>query len=266
MLGLIGTPSFATIRGLGALEFRRPLADSLMKAVVLAAGRGTRMKALTADCPKPMLPLAGRPMLAHQLERFATAGVGEACIVIGYKGEMIREYFADSPPAGIKLSYVVQHEPNGTGSAALLAKDFVGEGPFLLTFGDIIVDPQVYSELIERGPGAEMVLALTHVDDPYRGGAVYVEADRVVKIVEKPPKGTSTTNFLCAGVYLFRDRFFESLAGLGLSARGEYDLTDAISEVVSSGKTVRFFEVPGFWRDVGRPEDLEPASRHVSQP
>ena len=78
-----------------------------MKAVVLAAGRGTRMKALTYDCPKPMLPLAGRPMLAHQLERFAAAGVDEACIVIGYKGEMIREYFAANPPEGIKLSYVV---------------------------------------------------------------------------------------------------------------------------------------------------------------
>ena len=190
-----------------------------MKAVVLAAGRGTRMKALTADCPKPMLPLAGRPMLAHQLDRFAGAGVDEACIVIGYKGEMIREHFAGNPPAGIKLSYVVQDEPNGTGSAALLAKDFVGEGPFLLTFGDIIVDSQVYTELIERGSGAEMVLALTRVDDPYRGGAVYVEAERVVRIVEKPPKGTSTTNFLCAGVYLFHDRIFEALAGLGLSAR-----------------------------------------------
>lgn len=235
-----------------------------MKAVVLAAGRGTRMKALTADCPKPMLPLAGRPMLAHQLERFAAAGVDEACIVIGYKGEMIREYFAANPPAGIELSYVVQHEPNGTGSAALLAKDFAAGGPFLLTFGDIIVDSQVYTELISRGRGAEMVLALTHVDDPYRGGAVYVEAERVVKIVEKPPKGTSTTNFLCAGVYLFQDRIFEALGRLKLSARGEYDLTDTISEAVSLGKTVRYFDVPGFWRDVGRPEDLEPASRYVS--
>ena len=235
-----------------------------MKAVVLAAGRGTRMKALTADCPKPMLPLAGRPMLAHQLERFAAAGVAEACIVIGYKGEMIREYFAANPPAGIELSYVVQHEPNGTGSAALLAKDFAAGGPFLLTFGDIIVDSQVYTELISRGHGSEMVLALTHVDDPYRGGAVYVEAERVVKIVEKPPKGTSTTNFLCAGVYLFQDRIFEALGRLKLSARGEYDLTDTISEAVSLGKTVRYFDVPGFWRDVGRPEDLEPASRYVS--
>ena len=158
-----------------------------------------------------------------------------------------------------------QHEPNGTGSAALLAKDFAVGGPFLLTFGDIIVDSKVYTELIEREPGAEMVLALTYVDDPYRGGAVYVESGRVVRIVEKPPKGTSTTNFLCAGVYLFQDRIFEALAGLKLSARGEYDLTDAISEAVRSGKTVRFFDVPGFWRDVGRPEDLEPASRHVSR-
>jgi dTDP-glucose pyrophosphorylase len=224
------------------------------------------MKSLTDDRPKPMLPLAGRPMLAHQMDCFAAAGVRQVCVVIGYRGEMIREYFDAHPPAGIELTYVVQAEPTGTGSAALLAQEFAAGGPFLLTFGDIIVDPQVYTELIERAPGSEMVLALTYVDDPYRGGAVYVEDGRVVRIIEKPPKGTSTTNFLCAGIYLFTDRVFASLAGLTLSARGEYDLTDAISDAVHSGKTVRYFEVPGFWRDVGRPEDLKPASDYVSQP
>ncbi len=237
-----------------------------MKAVVLAAGRGTRMKSLTDDRPKPMLPLAGRPMLAHQMDRFAAAGVRQVCLVIGYRGELIREYFTANPPAGIELTYAVQSEPNGTGSAALLAEEFAAGDPFLLTFGDIMVDPQVYTALIERAPGAEMVLALTYVDDPYRGGAVYVDDSQVVRIVEKPPKGTSTTNFLCAGVYLFNARIFSSLAGLTLSPRGEYDLTDAISDAVHSGKTVRYFEVPGFWRDVGRPEDLEPASDYVSQP
>jgi NDP-sugar pyrophosphorylase family protein len=236
-----------------------------LSAIVLAAGRGTRMKSLTDNCPKPMLPLAGRPMLAHLMDRLAAAGIRQACVVIGYRGEMIREYFAANPPPGIELHYAVQGDPTGTGSAALLAKEFAAGDPFLLTFGDILVDPQVYSALFALKHGAEMVLALTNVEDPYRGGAVYVEDGQVVRIVEKPPKGTSTTNFLCAGVYVFEERLFGALAGLRLSARGEYDLTDAISDAVHGGRTVRYFEVPGFWRDVGRPEDLQPASDYIRQ-
>lgn len=224
------------------------------------------MQSLTDDCPKPMLPLAGRPMLAHQVDRFAAAGIARVCIVIGYRGQMIRDYFERHPPSGVELEYVVQSEQNGTGSAALLARDFAAGGPFLLTFGDILVDPQVYTELFKLAPGAEQVLALTEVDDPYRGGAVYVEGGRVTRIVEKPPKGTSTTNFLCAGIYVFNDSVFDALERLTLSERGEYDLTDAISAAVRAGKSVRYFAVPGFWRDVGRPEDLAPAAEYIQQP
>lgn len=224
------------------------------------------MQSLTDDCPKPMLPLAGRPMLAHQVDRFAAAGIARVCIVIGYRGQMIRDYFERHPPSGVELEYVVQSEQNGTGSAALLARDFAAGGPFLLTFGDILVDPQVYTELFKLAPSAEQVLALTEVDDPYRGGAVYVDGGRVTRIVEKPPKGTSTTNFLCAGIYVFKDGVFEALENLTLSARGEYDLTDAISGAVRAGKSVKYFVVPGFWRDVGRPEDLAPATEYIQQP
>ena len=239
--------------------------DQPRKAVVLAAGRGTRMKSLTDDCPKPMLPLAGRPMLAHQMDRFAAAGIRSVCLVIGYRGDLIRDYFQANPPEGIDLHYSVQSEPTGTGSAALLAKDFAAGEPFLLTFGDILVNPNVYSELFTRKSGAEMVIALARVDDPYRGGAVYVEGDRVVRIIEKPPKGTSTTNFVSAGVYVFEAHVFKALANLKLSERGEYDLTDAIAEAVDGERTVRGYEVPGFWRDVGRPEDLQPATEYVRQ-
>ena len=221
------------------------------------------MKALTDACPKPMLPLAGRPMLAHQLDRLATVGIERVCIVIGYRGEMIRDYFTAHPPRGIEVEYVVQENPNGTGSATLLTREFAAGGSFLLTFGDILVDSRVYAELYRRSRGSEIVLALTEVEDPYRGGAVYVEGGRVVKIVEKPPKGTSTTNYLNAGIYLFTDRIFKALESLTPSARGEYDLTDAISGTVREGKAVRAFSVQGFWRDVGRPEDLKPASDYL---
>ena len=84
-----------------------------------------------------------------------------------------------------------------------------------------------------------------------------------MKIVEKPPKGTSTTNYISAGIYVFKPAIFKKLSELTLSDRGEYDLTDAIQSTVRAGKMVRCLEVPGFWRDVGRPEDLAPASEFV---
>ena len=223
------------------------------------------MKSLTQDCPKPMLPLAGRPMLAHQMDRFAVAGIRRVCVVIGYRGDMVRDYFDRNPPPGIELEFAVQAQPDGTGSAALLAKRFAGHDPFLLTLGDIIVAPVVYTKLFELAEGAEMVLALTRVDDPYRGGAVYVKDGRVVRIVEKPPRGTSTTNYMSAGVYVFKSRVFDALEGLTPSSRGEYDLTDAIALAVRERQTVRACEVPGFWRDVGRPEDLRPASDYLGE-
>ncbi len=239
-------------------------ATTIQKAVILAAGRGTRMKSLTDDCPKPMLPLDGRPMLAHQIERLESVGIEKICVVVGYKAEMVREYFAAHPPRKAALRYALQETPDGTGSAARLAKDFAAGEPFLLTFGDIMVDASVYAQLFALAGGAEMVLTVKRVDDPYRGAAVYVNGGRVVKIVEKPPKGASTTNLNNAGIYVFTPRVFEKLARLKPSARGEYDLTDAVQEAVAAGELVRWFAIEGFWRDVGRPEDLAPAGAFVA--
>ena len=224
------------------------------------------MQSLTDDCPKPMLPLAGRPMLAHQMERFVDAGIRRVCVVIGYKGHMVREYFAAHPPEGVDLHYVVQTRQDGTASAALLARDFTAGGSFLLTFGDILVDAGVYRSLYDLAPGAEIVLSVKTVDDPYRGGAVYLSGNRVVRIVEKPPKGTSTTKYTSAGIYVFGNGIFERFARLQPSRRGEYEITDAIQAAVVDGDRVLSHEVTGFWRDVGRPEDLAPASAYVKQP
>lgn len=233
--------------------------------MVLAAGRGTRMQSLTDDCPKPMLPLDARPMLAHQMERFADAGIERVCVVIGYKGHMVREYFDAHPPEGVDLHYVVQANQNGTGSAALLARDFTAGGSFLMTFGDILVDAEVYRSLYALAPEAEVVLSVKTVDDPYRGGAVYLSGNRVVRIIEKPPKGTSTTKYTSAGIYVFDTGIFDRLARLRPSRRGEYEITDAIQAAVVDGDRVLSHEVSGFWRDVGRPEDLAPASAYVKQ-
>ncbi len=234
------------------------------KGVLLAAGRGTRMKDLTADRPKPMLPIQGRPMLAHIVDSAERAGLEELLLVVGYKAELVREYFKTHPPARARLSYVVQDVPNGTGSAALLGKDFAGDDPVLVTFGDILSRASTYRAICDLAQGADGVLAVKEVDDPHGGAAVYVEGDRITRIVEKPPQGTSTTPFVNAGIYCFGPVVFDELERIPLSPRGEYELTDAIHQLLAHGAHLRWYQIEGFWRDIGRPEDLGVADQYAA--
>jgi UDP-N-acetylglucosamine diphosphorylase / glucose-1-phosphate thymidylyltransferase / UDP-N-acetylgalactosamine diphosphorylase / glucosamine-1-phosphate N-acetyltransferase / galactosamine-1-phosphate N-acetyltransferase len=227
------------------------------KAVILAAGRGTRMKSLTDDTPKTMLKVGGRPILERLLERLIEAGYTEALIVTGYRAEMIEEYFRGYR---LPLRFVRQSELNGTATAALLAREFVGTDDVLLTFGDILADPSCYREMLEqlrREPAVEAILGVREVDDPYQGAAVYVDAKGdVVRIVEKPGKGESTTHWNSAGIYAARPSLFAELERVPKSPRGEYELTSAIAQLIERGKLLRIFAVTGQWRDIGRPEDL----------
>lgn len=228
------------------------------KAVVLAAGRGTRMEHLTDATPKPMLLAGGKPILERLLERLIEAGYSEALIVTGYRAELIEDYFRGYR---LPLRFLRQSPVNGTAPAALLARQFVGHDDFLLTFGDILADAPVYREMLDslrREPGAEAVLGVREVDDPYRGAAVYVDDDgRVTRIVEKPPPGESTTHWNSAGIYAMRPSLFEELERVPKSTRGEYELTSAIEQLIERRKLLRIFPVEGQWRDIGRPEDLE---------
>ncbi|MBL8174827.1 MAG: nucleotidyltransferase family protein [Bryobacterales bacterium] len=230
-------------------------------AVILAAGRGTRMGALTSELPKPMLLLAGKPMLEHILDRLSAAGIRRVLLVIGYRGEIIRRHFSGYP---LDIEYRRQENPDGTGSAALLAQDFAAHNPFLLTFGDILCSTADYIGLIAKlDDNAAGVLGVKYVDDPAPGAAVYEENNRVVRIVEKPPVGTSTTHWNSAGLYAFRPVLFEELRRIPLSPRGEYELTAAIHQLIEKQSILRMHAVEQDWMDVGRPEDLSHGERLV---
>lgn len=234
----------------------------IRKAVLLAAGKGTRMAELTRTVPKPLLPVAGRPILHHVLERLSKAGVEEAAIVIGYQGDQIRESLAGHP---LRIEFLEQPVVNGTGSAALLARDFAGQDPFLLTFGDILSTPEDYRGLAASlTPGSSAVLGVQWAEDPCRGAAVYEESGRVLRIVEKPAPGTSSTHWNSAGLYAFTAAVFEELSRIPLSPRGEYELTSAVEMLLAHHHEVRMYAVSGNWLDVGRPEDLSTAEAMIS--
>jgi len=228
-------------------------------AVILAAGKGTRMGSVTNEIPKPMLLVHGKPMLQHILERLAVAGIENIFVIVGYRHEVIENYFQGWP--GLELR--VQEPVNGTGSAARLAKDFAGNQPFLLTYADILCDPSEYlrcSAILARNPECAAVLAVKAVDDPWQGAAVYEEQGRIRSIIEKPPRGTSTTNWNSAGIYAFRPIIFRYLDCLQPSPRNEYELTSALDMMLEDSLELRISPIEGGWRDVGRPEDLAAAN------
>jgi dTDP-glucose pyrophosphorylase len=229
----------------------------MSKAVILAAGRGTRMGELTGSLPKPMLSVAGRPILEILLARLLEAGFSEALIVTGYHADLIENYFQNYR---LPLRFVRQSPVNGTATAALLARDFVAGDDFLLTFGDILAPARFYREILDdlcRESAVQAVLGVKEVDDPYQGAAVYAdEQRRILRIVEKPPRGESTTRWNSAGVYAARPSLFPELERTPLSPRGEYELTSAITQLIDSGCLLRMLPIVGQWRDIGRPEDL----------
>ncbi len=229
-----------------------------MKGIILAAGKGTRLRPWTDDMPKPLLNLAGKPIIGYVLDGFADCGIDDVSIVIGYLGEKIIEHYGNEY-RGMKIRYYEQKELLGTGHALLLAEDILKSESFMLSFGDVLVDNENYAALVDfhkRG-GFDASITLNHVDDPYAGAAVYVNGDRVVKLIEKPPKGESTTNWNNRGVFIFTPVIFDEVHALKLSPRGEYDLPTAVNQLVEKGKPVGGMPITGFTSDVGTKEDFK---------
>src|SRR5262245_11753314 len=160
-----------------------------MKSVILAAGKGTRMKELTHEMPKPMLRAQGKPILEHILEGLRHAGITDVFIVTGYRPEVIENYFGNGRKWGAHIVYGRQVLQDGTGKAPELAREFVGSDPFLLTYGDILVKPETYSQMIQRfGEGAFAgVATVTGGHDVSKGGlSLFDPAFCLKRIVEKP--------------------------------------------------------------------------------
>lgn len=230
--------------------------NPVTKAVILAAGRGTRMRELTADLPKPMIPVRGKPILQHIVEGMRDAGVSEVLLVVGYREDVVRDFFGNGAAFGVSVSYERQVVQDGTGRVVELGKTFTGGDAFLLSYGDILLDPRNYAVLAAPGD-EEAIVSVKHSEDVSKGGAVFVdEAFHLVDLREKPKPGEPTSPWYNAGVYMFRPSIYEFTARLEKSPRGEYELTDAIRALALSGRRVRAFELVGDWADVRDPEVL----------
>jgi dTDP-glucose pyrophosphorylase len=231
--------------------------SKITKAVILAAGRGTRMRELTADLPKPMIEVRSKPVLQHIVEGLRDAGICQFLIVVGYRGETVRNFLCDGSRYDIAIQYATQTVQDGTGRVVDLARDFIGDTPFVLSYGDILVDPTNYKRVVSLPENVEAIVTVTRGEDVSKGGAVYVnEQMELIDIREKSTSDQTTSPWYNAGIYAFRPSIFEFTAKLDLSPRGEYELTDAIRALAQTGKKVKALELTGEWCDVRDPEIL----------
>lgn len=230
---------------------------NIAKAVLLAAGRGTRMRELTEALPKPMLQVRGKPVLQHIIEGLRDAGLRDFLIVVGWRADVVREFFGNGSQFGVRIQYTTQIVQDGTGKVVELAQEFADRDPFILSYGDILVAPENYPRLCVALADAEAVVSVKRNEDVSKGGAVFVnEKFELIDLREKPKPGEPTSPWYNAGIYAFRPGIFEYVAKLKPSPRGEYELTDAIRDLAFAGQKVQALELTGDWADVRDPEIL----------
>jgi NDP-sugar pyrophosphorylase family protein len=238
------------------------MSSPITKAVLLAAGRGTRMRDLTNELPKPLIEVRGKPILQHVIEGLRAAGVTQFFLIVGYRAEVVRQTFSDGALFGGSIKYATQVVPDGTGKVVELARDFAGAEPFLLSYGDIIVDPKNYPRLTTLEEDTAAIISVKRDEDVSKGGAVFVnERFELVDLREKPQPGEPTSPWYNAGIYAFRPSIFNFITRQQRSPRGEFELTDAIRDLARSGQKVQALELSGDWADVRDPEILARLNR-----
>lgn len=235
-----------------------------LKGVILAAGKGTRLYPVTHHIPKPLLPLANRPTIHYAFDRLKEMGVTDICVVVGEMERQMRDFLGDGSDQGVSLSYVRQTQPQGLAHAVGFTREFVAGEPFVLYLGDAIYGSgfQDYAKRFLESGCANMNIVKA-VENPSRFGVANVEGERIVKLVEKPKHPES--NLAMAGLYFFGPQIWDVLPSLQPSARGEYEITDAIQMLIDRGETVLAGVYDGVWFDTGTLDSFLETSAFLTQ-
>lgn len=232
-----------------------------MKAIILCAGEGTRLRPLTHTGAKHLIPVANKPVVHYVIEDLIEAGIDQIGVIVSPNVERpFRCELGDGSQWGISIEYILQKEPKGLAHAAACAKDFVGQDPFVMTLGDNLLEHGAsrYVEQFKQGDANALIL-LYRVDDPSAFGVAKLEGDRIVQLVEKPKEPPS--DLAIVGVYMFDHHIFDAISKIKPSWRGELEITDAMQQLIDDGHAVAPALVQGWWRDVGKPADMLEANR-----
>ncbi len=221
-----------------------------MKVVVLAAGKGTRMKELTEDRAKVMVEIDGRPFFHFLLKNLEKAGFKDVGIIVGYKKETIIDFFGNKF-GNLNLTYIEQEEQLGTGHAAKTARKFAGNENFVLLMGDNLYSPSDL-KAVARNDEFCYIAGKAH-NNPEKYGVLVKKGEHLERIVEKPK--VFVGNIINTGLYKLTPEIFDALERIRKSPRGEYEITDALTLLAKEGK-VKVFLVKDYWLDFGCKEDM----------
>ena len=228
-----------------------------LKAIILSAGEGSRMRPLTLTKPKTMLPVAGKPIIQYNIESLRDNGITDILLIVRYKEEIVRNYFGDGSDFGVNISYKTQKDFLGTANAISYGEDFIDDSIIVLN-GDIILDDEIIHEIIKKYNylSPDTLMLLTEVEDPSAFGVVVIENGNIKNIVEKPKREEAPSNLVNAGIYIFNKDIFDKIRETEISERGEYEITDSVSLQIEDNKTVIGHKTSKDWIDVGRPWEL----------
>jgi len=236
-----------------------------LKAVILAAGEGTRLKPLTLTKSKHMIPIAGKPILEHLFIALKDGGITETILVVNHHQELIQNRFEDGERYGLRIQYIKQEKLLGTANAISLVEEYIDGDGFLVAYGDLHIDPSVISSAVEKYTEKNLdVLSVVYVEHPQRYGVVTVENDKIKEIVEKPRLNSVGKHPINAGIYVFSNKIFQEIRKTPKSKRGEYEITDTIQRLLNRDVQVTSNVISSeSWTDIGYPWDLLEANRKM---
>lgn len=226
-----------------------------LKAIILAAGPGKRLRPLTHTGPKHLLPIAGKPVIEYAIEALRNAGIQDIGVVVGYMKEHMMDYLQDGANFHVRTTYIEQTEQKGIAHAIQCAKDYIADEPFVVYLGDNMLRDDLgdYMDAFKTSKADAMVL-LAQIPEPERFGVAVIKEDRIIRLVEKPKEPIS--DLALVGIYFLKPIIFEAISTITPSWRGELEITDAIQYLIEKGYKVEYKIISGWWADSGRPEDL----------
>ena len=230
--------------------------------MILAGGKGTRLRPITHTSAKQLVPIANKPILFYGIEAIRDAGVQEIGIIVGDTAEEVKEAVGDGERFGVRITYIHQEAPLGLAHAVKISKDFMADDPFVMYLGDNLLSGGItgFVREFEKG-GCDSQILLTRVKNPSDFGVAELDGGRVVGLEEKPKKPKS--DYALVGVYMFTPVIFEATEKIEPSWRGELEITDAIQYLIQNGYVVNSHVVEGWWKDTGKLEDMLDANRMI---